>query len=490
MKKPASSHQHLYVYAFSLILLCCIDTKAQLTFSNNQTNQYSEYELIFPPYLVEKIKSTTDIALLAIQRTQQTITLQSVNDAVVALFREFGPFLKIEENNQLIINIPSIIQDFIDKNLDNFKIEPKTSRDRLSVILEEINAEDLQKIYISDECYNYIHNTLEDLVWNIKDSTTLIPSEITLSSHTNDRFNIINSCVQSIQQQITTSAILLSQKDDSSQTVYDILDQDNKILLMPLIIERENNYKSTENFLEDTQRDNKQEFELAHLLPDQVASSVPITHSTLEGYLRSSRVLDETKPAKNEIESNLTTWIVIGVIVAVLCLIGVTIAIVAYIKRRRNKNARNPTTDVPNEAQQGSTQSNMQNVQTEAKEALRGPQSLQGVRVQSDYVHSANDQFDEESAEENFPCFNTPVRVEDVLRLFEIHFEGNKDSTMLEGHQCLICFDAKKTMMFVPCTHLCACEPCAREVMGVFGKCPLCRTPIEDLTYIVKDIKT
>jgi hypothetical protein len=41
---------------------------------------------------------------------------------------------------------------------------------------------------------------------------------------------------------------------------------------------------------------------------------------------------------------------------------------------------------------------------------------------------------------------------------------------------CVVCFDAPKNRVVLPCMHMCVCEACAQLLRGRF---PVCRTPIE-----------
>ncbi|KAH9638421.1 hypothetical protein HF086_007728 [Spodoptera exigua] len=49
------------------------------------------------------------------------------------------------------------------------------------------------------------------------------------------------------------------------------------------------------------------------------------------------------------------------------------------------------------------------------------------------------------------------------------------EDTVLEA-ECVICMDAKSEVVFVPCGHMCCCQPCASKEME---SCPMCRTTIE-----------
>jgi len=41
--------------------------------------------------------------------------------------------------------------------------------------------------------------------------------------------------------------------------------------------------------------------------------------------------------------------------------------------------------------------------------------------------------------------------------------------------ECVMCMDAPKTHVFVPCGHMCVCSACAATIMGAKKECPQCR---------------
>ena len=43
---------------------------------------------------------------------------------------------------------------------------------------------------------------------------------------------------------------------------------------------------------------------------------------------------------------------------------------------------------------------------------------------------------------------------------------------------CVVCQDAQKDVIFLPCRHMCACTSCARRLVGRLALCPVCRAPI------------
>lgn len=57
------------------------------------------------------------------------------------------------------------------------------------------------------------------------------------------------------------------------------------------------------------------------------------------------------------------------------------------------------------------------------------------------------------------------------------HADECRDRQSLEEEQvCVVCSECEKTMLFLPCRHLCTCETCA----GQLHQCPMCRANIED----------
>jgi hypothetical protein len=50
-----------------------------------------------------------------------------------------------------------------------------------------------------------------------------------------------------------------------------------------------------------------------------------------------------------------------------------------------------------------------------------------------------------------------------------------------EETQCVVCMDAAKDHLVLPCKHLCVCEACAQLLSD---RCPVCRGPIEHITQV------
>jgi hypothetical protein len=46
--------------------------------------------------------------------------------------------------------------------------------------------------------------------------------------------------------------------------------------------------------------------------------------------------------------------------------------------------------------------------------------------------------------------------------------------------QCVMCFDAPKDHIIIPCGHVCVCEACAKQLTQMENpSCPICRTAIQ-----------
>jgi len=51
--------------------------------------------------------------------------------------------------------------------------------------------------------------------------------------------------------------------------------------------------------------------------------------------------------------------------------------------------------------------------------------------------------------------------------------DGSRDHESL----CVICIDARRSHVFLPCGHFCCCENCIPKANGV---CPMCRQPVKE----------
>ena len=60
-----------------------------------------------------------------------------------------------------------------------------------------------------------------------------------------------------------------------------------------------------------------------------------------------------------------------------------------------------------------------------------------------------------------------------------------------EEMECVVCMNAPRTHVFMPCKHMCVCEACATNVMeqdpalAVAKRCPICRGPAQGTMRVV-----
>ena len=47
------------------------------------------------------------------------------------------------------------------------------------------------------------------------------------------------------------------------------------------------------------------------------------------------------------------------------------------------------------------------------------------------------------------------------------------------GNNCVVCLGRQREVILLPCSHVCMCADCAREIMSRDKTCPVCRAEIE-----------
>ena len=52
-----------------------------------------------------------------------------------------------------------------------------------------------------------------------------------------------------------------------------------------------------------------------------------------------------------------------------------------------------------------------------------------------------------------------------------------------DENECVVCLDAQKSHVLIPCGHFCVCEACA-DRLAVGDGCPICRTPVQIKTRV------
>merc|ERR1712217_855428 len=60
--------------------------------------------------------------------------------------------------------------------------------------------------------------------------------------------------------------------------------------------------------------------------------------------------------------------------------------------------------------------------------------------------------------------------------------ESTGRQTLEEERVCVVCSEWEKTMLFLPCRHLCTCETCAAQL----SQCPICRADIDSKVHAFK----
>jgi hypothetical protein len=53
-----------------------------------------------------------------------------------------------------------------------------------------------------------------------------------------------------------------------------------------------------------------------------------------------------------------------------------------------------------------------------------------------------------------------------------------------EETQCVVCMDAPKDRIVLPCMHLCACGPCAQRLLELDAPCSVCCGPVERMAQV------
>eukprot|EP00981_Chlorochromonas_danica_P008155 scaffold2028_cov181-Ochromonas_danica.AAC.33 len=66
----------------------------------------------------------------------------------------------------------------------------------------------------------------------------------------------------------------------------------------------------------------------------------------------------------------------------------------------------------------------------------------------------------------------------DALRRRKVELENENP---LDLSQCMVCYDRKKCIAFIPCGHCCLCEHCLSSVLNAKSdSCPVCRIPVRE----------
>ena len=77
----------------------------------------------------------------------------------------------------------------------------------------------------------------------------------------------------------------------------------------------------------------------------------------------------------------------------------------------------------------------------------------------------------------------------DALRLQQVQARLGVPPAALapaaEETQCVVCMDAPKDCIVLPCMHLCACGPCAQRLLELNASSPVCRVPVERMAQVL-----
>lgn len=59
------------------------------------------------------------------------------------------------------------------------------------------------------------------------------------------------------------------------------------------------------------------------------------------------------------------------------------------------------------------------------------------------------------------------------------------DKPEVEKDTCILCYDNKKSVIFLPCAHITSCNKCSQTIIEENQKCPICREVIVDMKNII-----
>ena len=54
--------------------------------------------------------------------------------------------------------------------------------------------------------------------------------------------------------------------------------------------------------------------------------------------------------------------------------------------------------------------------------------------------------------------------------------------------ECVVCYEANKDTVVLPCRHMCLCINCSQIVRMQTNKCPICRTTVSSFLHIKYDV--
>ena len=57
--------------------------------------------------------------------------------------------------------------------------------------------------------------------------------------------------------------------------------------------------------------------------------------------------------------------------------------------------------------------------------------------------------------------------------------DGSGGSQEQESQDCCVCLSERKSVVLLPCRHMCVCQACGLDDETLLDRCPMCRTAIE-----------
>ena len=80
------------------------------------------------------------------------------------------------------------------------------------------------------------------------------------------------------------------------------------------------------------------------------------------------------------------------------------------------------------------------------------------------------------------PLLTRARAVHTALQADLVAAENERRLQALEARlTCVVCMEAEKSVMLLPCTHMCMCEACTHRILSAGGQaaqCPVCRQRI------------
>ena len=83
------------------------------------------------------------------------------------------------------------------------------------------------------------------------------------------------------------------------------------------------------------------------------------------------------------------------------------------------------------------------------------------------------------TAEEKIPMKTAESETEGMISEL-----GREEVKAEESNLCVVCLDGKRSHLFAPCGHQCACVDCAKLLEHNGDPCPICRNQIESVVRV------